>query len=54
MNTLAIVLVALLAIVAVGLLLSIRIVKQYEQGVVLSFRRVLGPRPGPARHHPSG
>lgn len=44
MDTLGIVLVALLAIVVIGLLLSIRIVKQYEQGVGLRFGRVLDPR----------
>ena len=44
MNTPGIVLVVLLIFVVIGLLLSIRIVKQYEQGVVLRFGRVLGPR----------
>ncbi len=44
MNTFAIVLAALLAVVVIGLVMSIRIVKQYEQGVVLRFGRVLGAR----------
>ena len=44
MNTFLIILIAFLAIIVIGLALSIRIVKQYEQGVVLRFGRVLGPR----------
>ncbi len=44
MNTLEILLVAVLGLVAIGLLLSIKIVKQYEQGVVLRFGRVTGAR----------
>ncbi len=44
MNALVILLLALLAVVVIGLVLSIRIVKQYEQGVVLRFGRVIGAR----------
>ena len=44
MATLGIVLAVLLLVVVLGLLMSVRIVKQYEQGVVFRLGRVLTPR----------
>jgi regulator of protease activity HflC (stomatin/prohibitin superfamily) len=44
MKALIIVLVVLVVLVLLGLLLSARIVKQYEQGVLFRFGRVLGER----------
>ena len=44
MTTFGIVLAVLLALVLLGLLLAVKIVKQYEQGVVLRLGRVQGPR----------
>jgi len=44
MTTLGIVLAVLLALSVVGLLLAVKVVKQYEQGVVLRLGRVQEPR----------
>ncbi|RYC13390.1 slipin family protein [Nocardioides zhouii] len=44
MTTLGIVLAVLLALSVLGLLLAVRVVKQYEQGVVLRLGRVQEPR----------
>src|SRR4051794_22101385 len=44
MNTLLIVLIVLAAVVLIGLAMSLRIVQQYEQGVLFRFGRVLGVR----------
>ncbi|MCW2784403.1 MAG: slipin family protein [Marmoricola sp.] len=44
MNTFGFVLLALFAVVLLGLFLAVRIVKQYEQGVVLRLGRVQRPR----------
>ncbi|GEP39449.1 hypothetical protein NPS01_31120 [Nocardioides psychrotolerans] len=43
MTTLATTLVVLLALVVLGLLMAIKVVKQYEQGVVFRLGRVRGP-----------
>jgi regulator of protease activity HflC (stomatin/prohibitin superfamily) len=44
-HVLIIVLIVLVVVLALGLFLSVRIVKQYEQGVLFRLGRVLGPRP---------
>ncbi len=44
MTTFAIVLAVLLGFAVLGLMLAIKVVKQYEQGVVLRLGRVLEPR----------
>ncbi len=44
MSTLVLTLLAAFVVVALGLAMSIRVVKQYEQGVVLRFGRVLPVR----------
>lgn len=44
MTTLGIVLTVLLSLVLLGLVMAIKIVKQYEQGVVLRLGRAQGPR----------
>ncbi|WP_371649575.1 slipin family protein [Streptomyces mirabilis] len=44
MTTLIIVLVVLAVLVLIGLTMAIRIVRQYEQGVLFRFGRLVGPR----------
>ncbi|MCZ1004400.1 slipin family protein [Streptomyces mirabilis] len=44
MTTLIIVLVVLVVLVLIGLAMAIRIVRQYEQGVLFRFGRLVGPR----------
>ncbi len=44
MNVLIIVLIAVLVLLLVGLALSVRIVKQYEEGVLFRLGRVIGER----------
>jgi len=43
-HVLIIVLIVLVVVLVLGLFLSVRIVKQYEQGVLFRLGRVLGPR----------
>lgn len=47
MTTLGSISLLVLAVALLALALSIRIVKQYEQGVVFRLGRVLGPREPP-------
>ena len=44
MKILGLVVLALVALAVVGLLLALRIVKQYEQGVLFRLGRVVGTR----------
>ena len=44
MKVLIIVLVVVVVLALIGLAMAVRIVKQYEQGVLFRFGRVLGPR----------
>ena len=53
MNTLGIVLTVIVGLLVLLLAMAIKVVKQYEQGVVFRLGRVTGARePGTARHHP--
>ena len=44
MKVLIIVLVIVVVLALIGLAMAVRIIKQYEQGVLLRFGRVQGPR----------
>lgn len=49
MSTLGIVVTVIVVLLLLLLAMAIKIVKQYEQGVVFRLGRVLGPRPACAR-----
>ena len=52
MTTVAIVVAVLVAAVLIAMVLSLRIIKQYEKGVLFRFGRVLRASPSPWRVPP--